>query len=525
MKLSDLQPGSYTISQEDKSPGFLMSTVNALSNLGIGSAYRGIKDITNLGELPLKGINYLAQKSGSKTLQKAFPTPSGKSIVDIPEIQQRAETGWGKTGQFATTLAEFLAPSGAIIKGQKALAATKLIQKSGYIGKLASRMIPEAIADFGVEYGRTGNIEKGISSAKWGAGTVGILNILGDTLKATYWPEVKESVTRALGLSGKTSAGKVVPQIENKISGLSVMKQMAPETKITGIDGIQKAFNPSKASYFDSVQALASNKNTIYSKYSQLAKEAGEKATVNLTDIVDDLDAVLLQARTSDYKNAAQKILGDLYDNFGTRLPDGSTTLKDADIMRLQTFLQDLNNSAASTLAGKSDKAYGQIAVDTAGKIREILDITISSKTGGQYQGLRSQYASLKSIEDDLVRRFKQEASKLGGGLTDYIYLMNTPELITSVLTLNPTSLVSSIGTSALAAIRKKLISPDRYLRRAFDLIDSKGASNLSLRLFGGVNNTPLTEMEKNLMNSVKSAKFCFKYCFKTFTRSNGCYF
>lgn len=512
MKLSELQAGSYETPENDQSPGFAANAVNNLGNIGVGLGYRVIKDLTNLGTLPLKGMGYLAEKTGNKTFQKAYPRIKGEipSIVDVPEIQQRAETGAGKVGQLGGVMAEYLMPTGAINRGSATLSALSKHAPKGfqYISKLLAKMTPEAAADFAVEYGRTGgDTEEAKKSAMWGAGTVGTLNILGDAVRASFFPELKDSMAKALGTGGKSPAGKVAPNLDKQVSGFATLKEMAPKTKIIGLDGVEKTFDPHNASYFDTIQALSANKKQLFDSYSRLAKTVGDNATIDLTGVVTGLDDTINSARTTDVKNAARQIMAEIYENFGSTLDDGSRTVKGANIENLQTYLQDLNSSAALTFAGKSDKAHGEVAAKAASQIRELMEDVISTKSGEGYQALRTSYASLKSIEDDLVKRFKQEARKLGGGLTDYMYLINTPEIISSIATMNPAQLAGSLGTAGLAGLRKYLLNPDRFLRRTFDLVEGKGAQGLSLRLFGGTNNTPLSATEKKIAGYIKNIK------------------
>ncbi|MFZ1721580.1 MAG: hypothetical protein WAU07_03675, partial [Microgenomates group bacterium] len=237
----------------------------------------------------------------------------------------------------------------------------------------------------------------------------------------------------------------------------------------------------------------------MYQKYNKLAEMAGESATIDMTPIYNNLLKIIDEPRMGQYKKAAERLVEDMFANF----PDVSR----ANVPNLQKYLKDLGKlTNQSFFAGISDIPTSEINAGAAKTIRDLLDDVITKSTGEQYAPLRREYAALKSIENDLVRRFKQDARKIGGGLTDYVQLLNSGELIAGLVSQNPAVLASGATRSVLGALRQMLIQPDRFLRRSFDLIDQKTADPLMLRLFGGSGAGELTPAELKLQQSLKNS-------------------
>jgi hypothetical protein len=129
-----------------------------------------------------------------------------------------------------------------------------------------------------------------------------------------------------------------------------------------------------------------------------------------------------------------------------------------------------------------------------------MMDDVIEESTGAQYQATRSQYAALKSLEDDLVRKFQQDARSIGGGLPEYTGAFASGDIIGSALSLDPAQFAKGATLGTFSLLKRKLSNPERFLRRSFDLIDDV-PSDLSLRIWGG--SKALSEKEAKLAGDV----------------------
>lgn len=502
MKLSELNENEYTLDTRSggNSPGYSLQN-NPLVNFGVGLGSEIGKTGFGLGQAALKGAAALTKSDFLKRAAENVGMISDRLYTK--PFQEQLKTTSGKAGQLAGTAASFIAPSKGIVSAQSALRGLAPATGSralNLVGRTAARVVPEAIGSGAVELARTGGDVGAAKSAGTAAGIMsGAFGAVGDVARASFWPDLTKSVTRALGISGKSSGGRVLPEVEKKIAGLSVIKQMAPNLKVVDSTGVEKAFDPSKATFSETLQAWNQARKSVYDRYHGLAQKAGESTAINIAPIIKDLKEVADSPVTSDYKRAAKSLFKDVVDNFGTvkdKAGKKVATFGRADIVRAEKFLESINKQAAGALAGRSDKAATEVAAGVAGRLRQLLDDAIEGATGENYLSIRSEYGALKSIENELVSRYKQAARQLGGGLSDYMQIVNSGDIISSLVTLDPASFAVGATRGALTAARKALTRPDRYLQRSFNLIDNDKINPLVLRLFGGAGGRPITDVD-----------------------------
>ena len=519
MKLSELNQEDYTLEEtsSEKQGGILgaaKGTVEGLSNIGVGIGTELGKGGLGLAQLSLKAAQKVTGSVGLKRTsgflgRAAEETETIKKKVYDEPFRKQLDTGLGKTGEFIGMGAEFLAPTKAIISGQKILStlsqplATKRFL--GTASKIASRALPEAIGAGGVELARTGgDVEEAKKMAIFAGATSGVLTGAHLLAKGTFWPELRESTARALGIQGKTTGGRVLPQLEKKVSGLATLKKYSPQVTVKDAHNFEKPFTPEKATFHETLQAWNKTRQMIFDKYSTISQKVGQQNVVDISTIADDLTNITSQARTGTYKNAARSMLQDLVDNFGQYDDAGQLIgFRKVAPKEVEIYLKDLYGEAGATLAGRADKAHGEIAATTATKLRQFLDDIIEKASGPEYGQLRGEYSSLKSIEDDLVRKFQQEARQLGGGLTDYVNVFSSGDVIAGILAGQPQFIAKGMAQGTLATLFKNLKRPDRYLQRAFTLIDQKAADPVIERLFGA--SRKLTEREQKLVESAQN--------------------
>jgi len=480
LRLSELEDKDYVIvdraPEEEGEPGLFPGLARGLGMaagelvLGVGELGRGIQRTIGGGAgLGGESIFDRGGATNTKTREAFEPT-----------------TGAEATGKFVGTAAQYLAPTSGIVRGQQLLrgAASKIPQAAPGIirgtANLAARIAPEAVGTGTVTALREGgDLDLASRDAGIAAGISTVTGGLGGLARASYWPELQDTVSKALGIQGKVSGGMVQREIANKVSGLGVLKKYANDLTVKNADGVETVFNPKEATYDTTIQAWNGAKEKVFAEYSALAKKAGESATVDLSPIRGLLQQTLDEPRLAPYKRAAEALIKDIDENF----PEPTT----ADIERVQTFLKDLNsNTAQGFFKGTADNATAEINAGTAKAIRENLDNLITEATGQNYGALRSEYAALKAIEGDLVRRFQQSARRIGGGLQDYVDMFSSGEIISGIVSANPVLVTSGFAKGALGQLRRVFANPERFLRRSFELIDDKEANDLTLRLFGG---------------------------------------
>ncbi len=476
LKLSQLNDDQYKVVDAPKQGN---GAVSFAANVPIGVAQEGGNLLLGLGGL---GRRIQRLIGGGRGMGGEGVFDEGSSANTRAREITRAKNSGQKAGQLAAIAAEFLAPTGAVARGQRLLGRGAAFAPRGTrtIAKAAARFAPEAAGTGAVSALRSGgDIGEATKEGSIAGGFSVALGGLGALARATYYPQLQESIAKALGTQGKRSGGQALEETARKASGFRVLRDRAPKLIVKTADGAEVPFDPAKATYDTTLQAWNKARKTIYDEYSSLTKRAGQSASVDLSAVRKHLADTLEEPRLSAYKNAAKSLIKDLDDGF-----DDLTAVP---LEKAERFLEDLNaNTVQGFFKGTADNASAEINAGSARAIRELLDETITSTTGEQYQALRSQYAALKSIEDDLVRKFQQNARSIGGGLPEYMGMFASGDIIGGILAGQPQQIAKGGIIATLAALKRKLADPERFLRRSFELIDNDEVSDLIVRLFGG---------------------------------------
>lgn len=476
MKLSELQPNEYEFVEPKKQGGVL----NFLKGvpMGVGKSFgEGILGALETGRAIQKGIT-----PSQSWLGGSSPLDRNNPLNQQARQALEANAPGEGTGKFLGTTMQYLAPTSAITKGQQILgnAATMAPKGLGLASQAAARFLPEAAGTGLVSAIRSGgDIEQAREDGMLAGGFSVGLGALGSLGRSTYWPALQDSVSKALGIQGKKSGGVALGEVAKKTSALRILKDNADKIKVTLDDGTKASFDPTNATYSTTLQAWNGLRKKLYTQYSKLAQKTGDGATVDLTDVRELIRAVDDQPTLSVFKNAAKTLLSD----FDNAFKDPSK----ADIETAEKFLEALNSqTVGGFFKGTSDAASSEINAGTARYIRERLDEVITSATGESYQNIRSQYAALKSIEDDLVRKFQQNARSIGGGISEYAGMFSSGDIVGALFAGDVANLARGTTTGFLAALKRTLSDPERFLKRSFNLIDDEVPSDLYLRIFGG---------------------------------------
>lgn len=488
LKLSDFKEGE------------IKETVKQEPETGVGTFVKGIGKgvLKSFGEAGLGAVELgrKAQRGIAGAIGKE-DWLGGGSFADKEQAQSlregvlKANAPGEGTGKFIGTALQYLAPTSSVTKGQRILGGLASMAPKGLqtIGKATARFIPEAIGTGAVSALRSGgDVEQAKDEGVMaGAFSVG-LGALGGLARATYWPVLEDSVNKALGTQGKKGGGVALRETAQKVSGLKVLKDRADDLTVTLDDGTASKFIPDNASYNTTLQAWDNARKKIYTEYTDLARKAGEKAVVDLDDIRTQITNALDAPVLSSEKNAVRSLLNDFDELFKDP--------KNVDVEQAQRFVQSLNdNTVQGFFAKTSDAASSKVYAGASKLIREKLDDLITESEGVGYQNLRSQYSALKSLENDLVRKFQQDARSIGGGLPEYMGGFAGADLISSALTADVGGVLRGATLGTFATLKRKLSNPERFLRRSFDLIDDT-PSDLSSRLFGGQQAMSATERQ-----------------------------
>lgn len=482
-------------------------TVNKVLKFG-GDVTKGVvKDVARLpldiattigGVLGLKPSNTKA----SKFLQKAQsdylqPKNTGESI-----------------GAVGSQAAQLLAGTEEVKAGQEALKGaaegTGLLSKlrtAGSVGKAgayavekAAQVIPEAAQVGAYAFGRTGSVKEAENSALTAGILTGITHVGSDAFTSLIPQGVKDNVAKVLGFTGKMNLKDAVAgqKVEKAVSAFETISKLAPNMKVVDENGIEKVFDPSKATFHEMPQALYQAKNMIYDTYSKLAQSAGDEGAnfgqKDFQEVKNTLKQYEGKGYTPAFSNKAKQI-SDAIDRFGTVNPkDGQVYFKNIAPGEIQKLIENINIDVNPG----SDKAAAQVSNEASAKIRGILDDKIETSLKGKdspgYQRLRNSYSELKSIEPDIINQYKKSMRKAGvsSGLLNGLSVVDS---LQGILTGNPAEIIR--GT-VWAGVKKWLDyagNSEVNLRRAFsslkgeeDAAAGKAALKAGLlkdRLFG----------------------------------------
>lgn len=459
------------------------STVTGLESLG----QNALQTITNPIVKGITGQAPVQTKTANQDFGKALaPTNAGQKVGDVLE-----------------SVAELAAPTDAISAGKDIMEgvgdAAKLPELAEQGGKVAKtiaytadkvlKALPEAAT--GTAYGLAHN--QTVKQALETGGIFGVLSAGGEAV-GDVWNAVKgdvnKNVTKALGITGKMSPTQAVEKVPQAVRALTIMSNLADDITVKTVDGVEKAWEPTKDGFYEGMQALQQTKQKIYDAYSGLAQKAGDAGAAFTESDFGKLASSIKSAAkdaTAPFKSKADSLVSDIIQNFGSKDADGNLTFKDTSLSRIQSFLEKINTDVNPM----SDKAAAEVSGTASSKIRELLDSKIENATGEGYQDLRNSYSDMKSIENDMVNQFKKSARKIGGGFGGYIEGYGTLDTILGALSHNPLEAAKGVGLGIFGKTMQYLKDPENALRSVFQQISPEEVDALKNRLVGTPDATP----------------------------------
>lgn len=282
--------------------------------------------------------------------------------------------------------------------------------------------------------------------------------LLGGKVRArVLTSEIVDATNKALSPSGKVSGG-ALKSLQNKYTdAMQVLGTQGKQIDVVDEDGLIKKFNPSEATYSETLQALVKLKEGYYKTYSTIAQEIGDTgAKIDLGDVTKHLKGVATGPRMAEVKNRAAQLLDEV-----NQLPN--------DPQSIMTYLQDLNNGLASKILGRSESASRGVDLEVAKALSGKLDDLMKAANKPQYKEARRAYSALKSVEDDLVKSARQHARKMGGGLSDYVDAFAIPEILVGIVTQQPGQVLSGTARTGMAALLRVGRNRERALQKALE--------------------------------------------------------
>ncbi len=281
----------------------------------------------------------------------------------------------------------------------------------------------------------------------------------------TIIKKYKKGVTPLL--HGKTTLGTAARYDKNIITAAKTIEENKPKLQFTDELGDVVKEGKTPVTLNELAQSLEQTKKSIFSQYDELATKAGDKGLeIKLDGIADQLDEFIA--------NKALQLTSPKTITYAEALKERLEGIGKLDAKTAQEAIQNYNKSLEAYYRNPSYDAASQATLDAmiVNKMRETLDKGITGLTGEQYQTLKNKYASLKSIERDVLKANLKEARKSSKGLIDYTDIFSAGEAVAGIMSLNPALFAKGAAQKGIATYYKYLNSKNKAIRDMFRAVE-----------------------------------------------------
>lgn len=275
---------------------------------------------------------------------------------------------------------------------------------------------------------------------------------------------ITESFNKAVkpSVAGKKTLGQSDRYQNQALDAVKTIAANKDNLKFVTPDGDEVTGLPTNLRQF--AESVDQTKKSIFEQYSELARRAGEEgAEIDLANVGNELDTVIA--------NKALQISNPEAVAYAKSIKDRLTQGGKVDAETAEQLIKNYNSSLESFYRNPSYETASRAAIDAAvvNNIRKDLDTVIESLTGEQYQALKNQYAALKTIEKDVVKRANMEARKNATGLLDYADIFSGGDIVGGILSLNPALFAKGVAQKGITEYFKFLNDPNRAIKRMFE--------------------------------------------------------
>lgn len=320
----------------------------------------------------------------------------------------------------------------------------------------------------------------------------GIKNTVSKLVPST----IKENVSRVLKNTGKTglSGAGSSKTLDDAVSAFETVHKNANNIIVKDINDVEKVFIPSKATFFELPQALKQTKDAIYKEYSDIAKTAGDAGLVfnkkDFKGLEVFLDKYNSKGYTQQFSNKAQQFKEAL-----------ARFNKNANPEEIQKLIEIVNVDVNPL----SDKAGSQVSNEFSAKLRDVLDSKLEKSGNPLYQETRNKYAQLKSVEKDVIARYK-EALRKANANPSVIDGIASLDAIMGVIQSEPTNIIRGGVISLLKKGFTHLRDPEVNMRRVFKLLDKNQLKSSQANLATSIPIATAKSVAKNPIPKVNNS-------------------
>jgi len=242
-------------------------------------------------------------------------------------------------------------------------------------------------------------------------------------------------INKALSNTGKTSAAGLLSKDASRLSGAETLYDLVQGKPVVRPDGT--TFTPDLTHISDPhdlLSAFVQAKNTVWSKVEAgLAK--GSSIQPDYSTVASQLEDTVKNSADPQLVAHAQSRLASL------------DKLQSQGVNGAQRFLQQtLGPRIRTAVVGASDAPAVKMDVDIYNGISNALDEGLSQVKDANIAPYKAMYASLKSLEPDLVRTVQKTVRATGGGIPQYINDFANINLLEAAFAHNPALYLAKAG-------------------------------------------------------------------------------
>jgi hypothetical protein len=334
---------------------------------------------------------------------------------------------------------------------------------------------------------------------------------------------VEENVAKVLKNTGKMGLGTTAGDRINKAANaLNTIRENAPNIKVLDINGNEVAFNPAKATFLEMPQALKQTKDAIYKEYSDIAKTAGDEGIQftqkDFRQLENFLNKYSEKGFTPAFSSKAKQLKETLARYGKVNPKDNVVYYQNADPIEIQSLIEKINLDVNPL----SDKAAAQVSGEFSQELRGLLDSKLEASGNPAYQATRDKYAQLKSIEPDIIARYK-EALRKAGAKPDLIDAITGLDALMGLITMSPTQIARAGLTQVVKRLYGYLRDPEVNMQRAFRLLEEgKGGQRGLINADQSTQPPTITQNNPTIPNTVAPNKGIVKSILDIPNREGG---
>lgn len=256
----------------------------------------------------------------------------------------------------------------------------------------------------------------------------------------------------------------VVPGVKKKNKTIANIEQIDESIK-RAVPDLAKKYEVEDLQDF--AGAISLEKKAIFKEIEKGLDAAGtEGRVIDMTPIVKELDALLASER-ADFSQPLKNAIARARKELVAEGADGTETIKSISPSGAQDLIADLNSQLQSYYRGSTPGTAADVTVDNlvVNQLRTQVDAVVDDLGEGSFKELKSRYADLKRMEDDVVHRAVFEAQK-GEGLGQLTDISSAGDIMAGAL--SPAFLAKGVTQFFTKEVMKSLNDKDELIRQMF---------------------------------------------------------